>query len=248
MWWPASDSWYSTSRPPASSVSRARRAKSTVHDRVAAAVGDEHAGAAGAAREVGLPALDDRDEAREGEDAGRRRAVGPEAERVAHHRAHREAAEDGVLGRRRRSAPRARRAARRGSRRRRGTCRGRGSRRAGRRTSGSPASPAASAARGASRRAGAARGRARRRGRAGPARRPRGRDGGRAGRPARRRRGARGRSARSCRHLLAVVQARWRHCCGPSPRMRYPRPCGSSQSSSGRTATMRLGFIDPWVM
>ena len=66
-----------------------------LHDRVAAAVGDERAHAL-PALEIGLPAVDDGDEAREGEDPGGRRAVGPEAERVAHHRAHREAAQHGL--------------------------------------------------------------------------------------------------------------------------------------------------------
>ena len=50
-------------------------------------------------RQIGLPALDLGHEAGEGEDAGRRRAVRAEAERVAHHRAHREAAEHGLLRR-----------------------------------------------------------------------------------------------------------------------------------------------------
>ena len=52
-----------------------------------------------AAGEVGLPAVDDRDEAREREDPRRRGAVGAEPERVGHHRAHREAAEHGPPGR-----------------------------------------------------------------------------------------------------------------------------------------------------
>ena len=51
-----------------------------------------------AARERRLPALDRGHEAGEGEDPRRCRPVRPEAERVAHHRAHREAAEDGGPG------------------------------------------------------------------------------------------------------------------------------------------------------
>src|ERR1700704_4853732 len=45
------------------------------------------------------PALDGRDEAGECEDAGGRWSIGAERERVAHHGAHREAAEDGLRGR-----------------------------------------------------------------------------------------------------------------------------------------------------
>src|SRR5438045_3705951 len=91
MWtrWSTKSSSISTFRPPESDCA----------DRVAAAAGDERARRAGAAREVGLPALDDRDEAREREDARGRRAVRAETERVAHHRAHREAAEHRLLGR-----------------------------------------------------------------------------------------------------------------------------------------------------
>ena len=44
-----------------------------------------------------LPPLHGRDEAREREDARRRRSFAREPERVAHHRAHREPAEDGAL-------------------------------------------------------------------------------------------------------------------------------------------------------
>ena len=75
-----------------------------VHDRVVAAVGDERARAR-AVGERGLPAVDGRDEAGEGEDAGGRRAVRAEPQRVAHHRAHREAAEDGPLRGRARALP-----------------------------------------------------------------------------------------------------------------------------------------------
>ena len=140
MWCAASDSWYSTSSPPASSRSRARRAKpiSMTGSLRPCAMRTRSALAAG---ELGLPAVDRRDEAGEGEDRRGRRAAGPEAERVAHHRAHREAAEDGLLRAAGRSAPTARRGRRRACRRRRGTCRGRGSRRAARRTSGCPGQP-----------------------------------------------------------------------------------------------------------
>ena len=50
------------------------------------------------AGEVALPALHDGDEPGEGKDPRRRRPVGAEPERVAHHRPHREAAEHGALG------------------------------------------------------------------------------------------------------------------------------------------------------
>ena len=96
MWCPASDSWYSTGSPPASSRPRARRANST------SMIGSWRPWAMNARvsrAQVRLPALDGGDEAREGEDPGGRRAVGTEPERVAHHRAHREAAEHGALGR-----------------------------------------------------------------------------------------------------------------------------------------------------
>ena len=67
-----------------------------VHDGVPAAVGDEgtQPRAVGQGR---LPSLHGRHEAREREDARRRRSLAPEPERVAHHRAHREPAEDGAL-------------------------------------------------------------------------------------------------------------------------------------------------------
>src|SRR3954454_14005495 len=71
-------------------------AEPDLHDRVAATVGDERAPARPPV-EVGLPAVDDRDEAGEGEDPGGRRPGGAEPERVAHHGAHGEAAEDGPL-------------------------------------------------------------------------------------------------------------------------------------------------------
>src|SRR4051794_28868983 len=65
--------------------------------RVVAPVADEDAGA-GPVGEARFPALDRRHEAAEGEDPGRRRPLGAEPHRVAHHRAHREAAEHGPLG------------------------------------------------------------------------------------------------------------------------------------------------------
>ena len=87
----------SPGRPAPSSSSRAWRAKSTfitgsrrpwaMKTRVPVRLG-----------QVRLPALHGRDEAAEREDAGRRGAVGAEAERVAHHRAHREAAQHRALG------------------------------------------------------------------------------------------------------------------------------------------------------
>lgn len=67
-----------------------------VHHRVVTAVGREHAGL-GAAGQVRRPAIHRRDEPGEGEDAGDRWPVCAEAHRVAHHRAHREAAKHGVL-------------------------------------------------------------------------------------------------------------------------------------------------------
>ena len=63
---------------------------------VVTAVGDEH-GQFAAVGQRRLPALDRRDEAAEGEDPRRRRPIRFEAERVAHHRAHRESAEDRPL-------------------------------------------------------------------------------------------------------------------------------------------------------
>src|SRR5436305_4198377 len=66
--------------------------------RVVAAVADEDAGA-GAIGEARLPALDRRHEAAEGEDPRRRRPLGVQPRRVAHHRPHREAAEHGPLRR-----------------------------------------------------------------------------------------------------------------------------------------------------
>ena len=71
MWWAASDSWYSTGRPPASSSSRAVRANPT------SITGSRRPWAMNTrqrrvpAGEVGLPAVDGRDEAGEGEDPGR---------------------------------------------------------------------------------------------------------------------------------------------------------------------------------
>ena len=74
-----------------------------IHHRVAAAVCDEHARVA---LQVRLPAVDRGDEAAEGHDPRGRRTVRAEAERVAHDRAHREPAEDRVLGRRSGALPR----------------------------------------------------------------------------------------------------------------------------------------------
>src|SRR4051795_10797617 len=70
-------------------------AEPDLHDRVAATVGDERAQARSPV-EVGLPAVDDRDEAGEGEDPGGRRPVGAEPERGAHHGGPGEAAEGGA--------------------------------------------------------------------------------------------------------------------------------------------------------
>jgi hypothetical protein len=65
----------------------------------ASAVRDEDARARGsAAGEFGRPALDDGLKAEEREDPGWRGTVRAEAAGVADHRAHREAAEDGVRG------------------------------------------------------------------------------------------------------------------------------------------------------
>jgi hypothetical protein len=59
-------------------------------------VGDERA-EFGAVIEAGAPTFDGWDEARHRKDPGRRRTIGSERERVAHHRPHREAAEHGAL-------------------------------------------------------------------------------------------------------------------------------------------------------
>ena len=146
MWCAASDSWYSTGRPPASSSSRARRAKPTsmtgslrpwaMNARVpvrSASEGCQPSTVGTKPEKARMPA-----------GAGRSRA---EPERVAHHRAHREAAEHRPLRRRAGALPQLVVQLRERARRRRGTCRGRGSRRAARRTSGSRASPGAAAAR-----------------------------------------------------------------------------------------------------
>ena len=136
---------------------------------------------------------------------GRDRAVPVQAERVAHHRAHREAAEDRGSGADAGPLPLLvveRRELRVGAR---GRCRDRGSRRAARRTSGCRASREWSAARAASRRAAGAADRGCPQARAGRARRHRGRDAGRAGRRRHRRPGARGRRARSSADLRARV-------------------------------------------
>ncbi len=183
------------SRPPRSSCSRAVRANCDVDHRVAAAVRDERREAL-RGRSATAASRHGRDEAGEGRMPRRRRPVGAEAERVAHHRAHREAAEHGPLRADARALPQLVVEVRQRGRRPRRTCRGRGSRRAAPRTSGGPASRAAIS--GAARRDDvqpARRGRARRRGRAGRARRRRGRDGGRAGPRPRRPRDARGRSS-----------------------------------------------------
>ena len=131
--------------------------------------------------EVGLPALDRRDEAAEREQRLRARPALPEPERVAHHRALREAAEhDAVGGERQRVEPT--RSARRSPAR---TSPDRDSRRAARGTSARrPA--AATAARAACSRAAGARDRARRAAGRDRARRRRGRGAGRARPPARR--------------------------------------------------------------
>ena len=96
--WATSDSWYSTSRPPASRSSRARRAKPTSMIGSFRAVRDEGARPLPPGQ-VRLPALDRGHEPRERENPRRRRPAGSEAERVAHHRAHREAAEHRALRR-----------------------------------------------------------------------------------------------------------------------------------------------------
>ncbi len=147
-----------------------------VDHRVPPTMGDEHARAA-VAGQVRVPALDRGDEAGEGEDPGRGRAVGVQPQGVAHHRAHREPAEHGRGRAGSRSGPRARRAAEPGRRGRRGRCPGPDSRRAGRGTSGSREIPAAAAARAERRRAAGAGDRARRPAAADPARWCRGRDG-----------------------------------------------------------------------
>jgi hypothetical protein len=66
-------------------------------DRVLAAMGDEHR-QLGTRGEVRLPSRHGGDEAREGQDPRRRRALAVQAKGVAHDRPHREPAEDGVLG------------------------------------------------------------------------------------------------------------------------------------------------------
>ena len=96
MWWAPPNSWYSTLTGEVSSSSWARRAKPTsmtpsrlpwaMYARVLRPV------------EVRVPTRDGGDEARERQDPGRGRAVRVETERVAHHRPHREAAEDRALG------------------------------------------------------------------------------------------------------------------------------------------------------
>jgi len=64
------------------------------------AVGDEGAQAGlGAAGDVGRPAVDGRDEAREGEDPGGRRARWVQAQGIGHHRTHGEPTEDRLGGR-----------------------------------------------------------------------------------------------------------------------------------------------------
>ena len=166
-----------------------------------------NARSAGPAREVGLPAVDDRDEAREREDPGRRRAVGAQAERVAHHRAHREAAEHRPL---RRDAGALPQLVVEGGELRVGGVEGVGvgiadarhdvpvvagpARQRQRRARRDDVQPPLRVEHVAERRAGRAR-------------RRRGRGGGRAGRRARRRPGARGRSARSWPALCQLGSA-----------------------------------------
>ena len=208
MWCAASDSWYSTSQAARLEQLAGAAGEADLHDRVAAAVGDEHARVL-PAREVGLPPLDDRDEAREGEDPGRRRAVGA-----------RDRASSSSPSPSR--SPRARSAPAPSPVRSHSSSWKPASSRVGR-VEGvvvgiadarhdvpvvARASPAASAAPAAWRRAAAAAGRARRRGRAGRARRRRGRGAGRAGRRGRRPPGARGRSARSWPRTLSVGERR----------------------------------------
>ncbi len=79
--------------------------KRDVHDRVLAAMGDEHRHRL-AGDQVGFPAVDRRDEAGEREDPGGRGPVAGKPERVAHHRAHREATEHGPCGREAGALPR----------------------------------------------------------------------------------------------------------------------------------------------
>ena len=141
------------------------------------AVADRHGQARGLA-EVELEALDLGDEAAQGHDARRSRAPRAQPERVRHHRALREAAEHGPLGRDAVLGEQAVEPAGQLADRWRGTSRDRGSPRAARRTSGRrPA--AATAARARWRRAGAARDRGCRAAGTGRARRPRARGRGR---------------------------------------------------------------------
>ncbi len=150
MWWAASDSWYSTGRPPASSSAVRAAGERDVHHLVVAAVRDEGARARlGAAGDVRLPAVDRRHEAGEGEDAGGRRAVGRRGPSCSSSPSPSRSRRRSSATARSRSAPTARRGRRRASRARRRTSPGPGSRRAARRTSGSRASPGASAARAA---------------------------------------------------------------------------------------------------
>ena len=140
IWCPSSDSWYATASPPASSSSRARWANSIPM------TGSLRPWATKApvprrSSKRGCPVLHRRHEAAEGEDPGDRRTLAAQRHRVAHHRAHREAAEHRPLRSDARSPPRARRAAPPAPRGRRGRSRGPDSRPAAPGTSGSRASP-----------------------------------------------------------------------------------------------------------